>query len=223
MSAPTTTATERPNVQEMLVVHKVFRREFALIPLLVRRVAPADTAQAGRIAEHTRLVLDGLHMHHTGEDELLWPLLLERATPSTDLVHRMQAEHARVEELTGRLDELLPRWADGASPEIGSELADTLLDLRETLVGHLDEEEREILPLAAAHLSVAEWNAMGEHGRDAMSRAQLPLMFGAMLEDASPEERQWMLALLPAPIRLLMRTVGARKYRRYITAVRRTG
>ena len=53
-----------------------------------------------------------------------------------------------------------------------------------------------------------------------MSRDQLPIMFGAILEEADPAERAQMLALLPAPIRLLMRTLGARKYRRYITAVR---
>ena len=45
-------------------------------------------------------------------------------------------------------------------------------------------------------------------------------MFGAILEEADQVERAQMLALLPPPIRLLMRTVGARKYRRYISQVR---
>ena len=45
-------------------------------------------------------------------------------------------------------------------------------------------------------------------------------MFGAIMEEADPHERAQMMTLLPVPIRLLMRTVGARKYRRYIAAVR---
>jgi hypothetical protein len=53
-----------------------------------------------------------------------------------------------------------------------------------------------------------------------MSRAELPLMFGAILEEADPSERAQMMALLPAPVRVLMRTLGARKYRRYIAEVR---
>ncbi len=53
-----------------------------------------------------------------------------------------------------------------------------------------------------------------------MSSRQLPLMFGAILEEADEGERQRMLANLPAPIRVVMRTVAAWQYRRYITRVR---
>ena len=71
-----------------------------------------------------------------------------------------------------------------------------------------------------AHISVAEWDSLGEHGKESMSARQLPLMFGAILEEATEDERQRMLAHLPGPVRLVMRTVGARQYRRYITRVR---
>ena len=70
------------------------------------------------------------------------------------------------------------------------------------------------------HISVAEWDSLGEHGKDSMSARQLPLMFGSILEDADDDERARMLAHLPAPIRLVMRTIGARQYRRYVTRVR---
>ena len=53
-----------------------------------------------------------------------------------------------------------------------------------------------------------------------MSPRQLPLMFGAILEEADPGERERMLAHLPVPIRVLMRTLGAGQYRRYIRRVR---
>ncbi len=53
-----------------------------------------------------------------------------------------------------------------------------------------------------------------------MSPKQLPLMFGCILEDASPEEQTMMLSSLPVPVRLLMRAWGVRHYRRYITRVR---
>jgi hypothetical protein len=53
-----------------------------------------------------------------------------------------------------------------------------------------------------------------------MTRDQLPIMFGALLEDAQPDERAKMLTNLPLPIRLFMRTLGMRQYRRYIAAVR---
>ena len=53
-----------------------------------------------------------------------------------------------------------------------------------------------------------------------MSAKQLPLLFGSILEDADAQERAMMLAPLPAVVRVLVRTWGARRYRRYITRVR---
>ena len=41
-----------------------------------------------------------------------------------------------------------------------------------------------------------------------------------VLEEATPEERTRLLGVLPAPVRLLVRTVFARRYRRYVRRVR---
>src|SRR3712207_8884658 len=49
-----------------------------------------------------------LHLHHAGEDAMLWPVLLERVTPEAAVVSRMEAQHA---EVHARLD--LPRTALG--------------------------------------------------------------------------------------------------------------
>ena len=51
------------------------------IPRLVRQVAPGDIGRAAVVAGHARLVLGGLDLHHTGEDALLWPKLLDRDPP----------------------------------------------------------------------------------------------------------------------------------------------
>jgi hypothetical protein len=65
-----------------------------------------------------------------------------------------------------------------------------------------------------------EWNQLGQHGIDKVTRAQQPLMFGALLEEATPEERKLMLSLVPRPVRVLLRTVFAWQYRRRITRLR---
>jgi hemerythrin-like domain-containing protein len=215
-----TSAEARPDVHEMVVIHRVFRREFSAIPTLVRRVAEGDRARAETVGSHLGLILAGLHMHHTGEDEVLWPLLLERAAPSTGLVETMQSQHQRVDEYADQLGPLLDAWKAHPSPLGGEQLARIVEQFAQALLEHLDLEEREILPLVSRHISVAEWDSLGEHGKDSMSARQLPLMFGSILEEADEDERSRMLAHLPGPIRLVMRTVGARQYRRYITRVR---
>jgi nitrate reductase assembly molybdenum cofactor insertion protein NarJ len=216
----TTPTSDRPWVHEMVIVHRAFRRETRLLPGLVRQVADGDVERAGTVAGAVRLVLAGLEMHHTGEDAVLWPALLERAAPSTGLVETMQAQHHGIEDHLQRVEHLLPTWEAAPTRARGAALADVLERFAADLAQHLDLEEREILPLCLRYVTVAEWDSLGEHGIEKMTRSQLPLLFGALLEECTPEERRAMLAKLPLPVRLLVRTVGARQYRRFVSRVR---
>jgi hemerythrin-like domain-containing protein len=211
---------EKPDVNEMRVIHRVFRRELNALPGLIRRVPDGDTDRTAVVAQHAQFFLTGLHIHHTGEDENLWPLLLERAAPSTELIQTMQAQHERVHGYVDRSQEQLDVWRGTARSTDGEALAATLEQLRDALFEHLDQEEREILPLAEEYVSVEEWARLGEHGRDSTPRKELPIMFGAILEEADPEERARMLKLVPLPVRVILRTVGARQYSSYISKVR---
>ncbi|TIC88883.1 hemerythrin domain-containing protein [Nocardioides sp. GY 10113] len=219
MTATTPTA-ERPDIREMVVVHRAFRREFGASPAYVREVAPGDTARAALVADHLRLVMGGLEMHHTGEDVVLWPLLLERAAPSTGLVETMQAQHHAVDGYADQVGPLLAAWERGPTVEAGEELAALIERFTAALVEHLDLEEREILPLCLHHVTAAEWASMGDHGVEKMTKRQLPLLFGAVLEECDAAERRLMVSHLPAPVRLFLRTIGAWQYRRYVTALR---
>jgi hemerythrin-like domain-containing protein len=216
-SSDTQTLTD---VQDMVVVHRAFRRELALIPRLVRAVRAGDTGRAAVVADHARLCLQGLHLHHTGEDELLWPKLLERDAPDAELIYRMEAQHHTVEQLVDRLGPAIDRWVAEARPAVSEEVASTFERLATALLEHLDDEENHILPIAARTMTQAEWDELGEHGTSQMSPSQLPIMFGMVLEDATPDERIAMMGVLPGPVRLLMRTYGAWRYRRYVKSVR---
>ena len=208
------------DVHDMVVVHRVFRRELRLVPELVRQVRPGDTARAKVLADHARLILSGLHGHHTSEDLLLWPKLLERAAPDAALIHRMEAQHERVAAAIDRIEPALARWEAEARPAVTEEVAAAFDTMRVALLEHLDDEERHILPLAARHVTQAEWNELGEHGAGQTRKKLLPILFGAVAEEATPEEMVRILSTVPAPIRFLPRTVFARHYQRYISRVR---
>lgn len=220
MNVTSPVATPRPDVNEMVVIHRVFRREFTALPKLIRAGADGDVARGRIVAEHLTVILDGLHMHHTGEDAVLWPLLQVRAAPSTALVETMEHQHGIVDSRTHELRAQSDAWAQAPTSTGGERLARTVEGLSAVLFEHLELEEREILPLVSCHITVAEWQSLGEHGRDVMSARQLPLMFGAILEEADAGEKARLLAEMPLPVRLFLRTVGARQYRRYITRVR---
>lgn len=208
------TTTSRPDVQEMRVVHRMFRREYGMAAALVRAVPAGDRARAGVVAAHLVELGTMLHHHHLGEDDLVWPKLHLRTPISNDLVDRMESQHAHVGGLLELVAELLPRWsADGGATHRDA-LATALDELSPALDQHLLEEERDVLPLIEQHLSAAEWAQLGERAVAAIPKARMLVLFGYVLEDTSPDEQRLMLGVLPAPVRLVYRAVGRRRHER---------
>ncbi|WP_405968514.1 hemerythrin domain-containing protein [Streptomyces sp. NBC_00015] len=209
----------RPCTHEMIVVHRIFRRESALLPRLVRAVPDGGTPRAAKVARHLRDYLEGLHSHHSLEDELVWPLLRERA-PDDRLVARMEEQHQRIDKSLVAVTDWIPVWERAADHIAGEELALALDEHRTALLEHLDDEERLVLPLIAEHLTVAEWDLVGRRGLERVPKDKLLLALGAILEEATPTERAHFLGRTPLIGRLLWRAVGRRRYATACRALR---
>ncbi|WP_227981171.1 hemerythrin domain-containing protein [Nocardia spumae] len=208
------------DTHDMEVVHRGLRRESRLLIELVAAVAPGDTARAAVLADHFRLYRLGLQNHHEGEDELLWPLLLARVDLGTDIVLRMEAQHERVAATLTRLDTEVPAWEAAAAADERDALVASLTDHRAVLLEHLDDEEATLLPLAADHLTEAEWASQGEHLVAHTPKLALLTLFGIVLEDANPSERARLLSGLPAPVRGIWHLIGRPRYARHIRRIR---
>ncbi|WP_426507503.1 hemerythrin domain-containing protein [Dactylosporangium sp. McL0621] len=219
MSATIATA-ERPWVQEMIVVHRVFRRESQNLHDLIGAVRPGDTARAARLAGLAREYIEGLHGHHTSEDELLWPKLLARVDLDAELVLRMEQQHQTVDAGLQEVQRGLDAWERSPAEPERDALVAALARHRRDLLLHLDEEERQVLPLIHEHITAAEWAELGEHARTKTPKDKLLFMLGALLEDATPEERTRFLALLPLPARVLWKLVGKRSYDKQMREIR---
>lgn len=221
MGGTTMTTSTQPDTHGMVIVHRVFRRELRLLPELIGKVAEGNTERAAVLAEHLTDVVSALHHHHQGEDDLLWPRLLKRATLHADLVHRMEAQHVALSAVLDRIDELAPAWAATAGQGDRDELVTKLGEASVLLDQHLGEEEQEILPLTRQHLTREEWAELGERGAKSIEDKRKRMLFlGMILEDASPDEQRTFLAELPPPIRILWKLVGRKLYGGYIRQIR---
>ena len=218
-----TTSPTAPGCEthDMVLVHRAFRREFALLPRMVRAVSPGDLTQRGVICTHAREMTAMLHHHHTGEDELVWPRLRERAALDASLVDRAQTQHEVIGRLLAGLDDALRRFAETADPTPGSELASVLDQVSIALNEHLDEEEAAILPIVAETLTAGEWEELSQRGMAAMSKPRLLVLLGHILEEADNDERAAFLKHVPLPARVGYRLFGRRRYLREIAAQRR--
>jgi hemerythrin-like domain-containing protein len=208
------------DTRDMVLVHRVFRREFWLLALMMRQVTDGDTATAGRVFRHAREMLAALHQHHHSEDELLWPRLLQRAPVSADLVERMQAQHNAIAGILQRIEMTLPRWQRTALIRDAGTLTTEMEELHAQLDEHLGEEEQHVLPLVGQTITAAEWAELAQHGFAAMPKRRALVFLGYILESASPAERARFLHHVPPPVRLLYRVIGKRAFRRETATLR---
>jgi hemerythrin-like domain-containing protein len=182
------TGSPYADTSHMPKVHTMFRREFALLPALVQSVGDKDEERADVVAGHIRLLSLVLHHHHSGEDAVLWPLLLARAPREVDPVVRLAAgHHQAIDELLARIDVLLGNWASGAASEDGEALARALERLAVTAYEHMGLEEKLVLPVAERHVFASEWDTMVATEAASIPPEVGPVLAGMLMYEAGPE------------------------------------
>lgn len=214
-------STSGPGVdtQEMVLIHRVLRREFGQLPRLFRSSAN-DRARSKVVGAHAQEMLDFLHTHHTGEDELLFPLLRKRTTLDPDLMDRMDAQHAQVDDTVAAVNAELPVWTATADAATGEKMAARIEATMPTLIDHLAEEEQKLLPVVSVTLTQREWDALGKHGMSAIPLTRRLVILGHITEEADDAERRRFMQVIPAPARLAYKLIGHRQFTRETTALR---
>ncbi len=205
------TTTVGCDTTDMRIVHRLFRREFRLLPGLVCSVKPGDLGRAGIVAGHADEQIDALHHHHAGEDDLIWPRLSQRAALDAELIAAMGQQHQHIASLLAAAQTQLQAWRHSAT---GVDLIETLETLSGRLDAHLDQEERYVLPLVERYLTAQEWAEVGRRGMASIPRRRRLVFLGCILEDADPaERREFLAAHVPVAARIAYRLIGRRQYR----------
>lgn len=208
------------DTSDMVIVHRMFRRECALLRQLVAAVADGDVARARTVSGHAREVLDMLHHHHVGEDELLWPRLSARTRFNTDLLARMDSQHQGLAVLLEHAAPAFAEWQDTPTAHTNTPLTALLEQISTGLKEHFDEEEAEILPIVERVITAAEYQEVGRRGLVSIPLTRRLIVLGYLLEGTTPQERNDFLAAIPAPVRLAYRLIGARQHRNETTRLR---
>jgi hemerythrin-like domain-containing protein len=208
---------------DMLLVHRVFRREFEDMPRLIADVPNGATARAKVVAAHLNFMVDALHHHHKAEDELAWPVLMTRASARRNDIQRMADQHGDIDDAVNRVQSDLSAWTKAADPQSRDRLIAAVEDLSRLVVEHLDDEERNAVPIIEEHLTPDEWKAATKRGAAFLnSHPRLGIVLGGLVLDyASPEEGRKLMSGVPLPPRLMVMLFGTRmtaSYRRKLYA-----
>ena len=124
----------------------------------------------------------------------------------------------RVARLLEEAQTLLQAWPTGdAAAQRAAQ--DGLEALHAQLVDHLDQEEAKVLPLAAEHLSAAEWGALPGHGMANFHGDKIWLILGLIRERMTDTQRAAMLEHLPPPALDMWSGFGEQAFKDYCTMV----
>ncbi len=215
----TPTAETRPDTSDMLAVHNALRTALSSAPSFVGS-ATGDAARRAMIANYYDNVLRFLEVHHHGEEELVFPLLVERCPDQRTLVTHAQDEHEAVIGLIAAADQKRLGWEEEGDPASG-DFVDALVTLHDTVGTHLDTEEATILPIASEHLSAEEWGRLPGHAMMSFGGDKIWLILGIIREQMTPDQRAQMLANMPPPARQMWAEMGEASFDELMVEVRR--
>lgn len=210
----------RPDTSDMPAVHKVFRSSLGSGPDFVASAEGADERRA-LIANYYANLMAFLEVHHDGEEMLVFPLLVERAPEHKAIIEQAESQHADVVGLMHAVKESLSSWEVNGDSE-GPEVIRSLMALDAVLSPHLDQEEAEIVPLAAEHLTVEEWGMLPGHGFANFTGDKIWLILGLIRENFTNEQRDAMLEHMPPPARQMWESAGETSFNDLIAQVRQT-
>jgi len=162
-----------------------------------------------------------LEAHHDGEEELVFPLLIERVPEQKALIERVAGQHTEVVGLMGAVRDSLGSW-DAKGDAEASGVVRSLRSLDDVLSPHLDQEEAKIVPLAAEHLTVEEWGALPGHAMGSFGGDKIWLIMGLIRENFTEQQRDMMLEHMPPPARQMWETMGEASFNDLIAQVRQT-
>jgi hemerythrin-like domain-containing protein len=208
------------DTRDMLAVHDVFKKAFGDAPGQLASVSDGDAQRARYLADYLGEVLWLLHAHHAGEDEILFPLLSRRAPEERELFSRMEAQHAALLSSLQAAESAAERFGRSGSAVDGQALAGACKSLREALVEHLDQEEKDVLPIAARCVSPPEWGALPAHALSHYEGTRVWLPFGLVLEAMSDAMREDLLAHVPPPVSQMWFGGGSDAFAREMATIR---
>lgn len=216
----TESARVRPDTSDMAAVHKVLRASLASGPGFVASATGDDTRRA-LIANYYFNLMEFLKVHHDSEEELVFPLLIERDPEHRAVVDRATDQHADVVGRMLAVNDSVDAWetkGDAQAPELLS----SLQALDEVLTPHLDQEEAELVPAAAEYLTVEEWGALPGHAMATFKGDKIWLIMGLIRENFTQQQRDAMLANMPPPARQMWENIGEASFNELIAEVRET-
>ena len=209
----------------MYMAHHAFRRDLARFAVAARQT-PVDDVEVWRaLAVRWEQFGKVLHHHHTTEDDVLWPQLLDIVDAAGDTAGRetleaMEAEHDQIDPLLAACASGFGAMAQAPDAATRDRLAETTEAARDTLSAHMGHEETEALPLVQALLSAEGWERVEKAAGAGKSASDLMFLVPWVADGLTPEQLDAAFRSVGQAFRVLLALTRRRYARRERVAFR---
>ena len=199
---------QHADIRLYLVVHESLRVTLDRFVRASDRLDPATLATV--FPERWGVLERGLHTHHEHEDRDFFPMIVAASPDQGPLIEQLEREHAELVVLLDAVDVATKALVAAPGDDTRRTLHDAVAAVRDTLVPHLDIEDAQMLPAAAATVDAKEWEDASDRALRSTPKADMPIVAGILDEvtHSFPPDRQ------PPPPPMLLRVMLAVSWRR---------
>lgn len=216
MTGPGTYSTD---TSDMFAVHKALLSSLDAAPAYVLG-AGDDADRVEMIGSYYENVLELLHVHHSGEDELLYPLLEERCADGRAEITRINDQHRVLDPHLDAGRSAIATWRSTPTREGAQATVDALAAINTTLRPHLSDEEVTVVPLCSVWLSPEEWAQLPAHALQSFRADKVWLALGLVFEQLTQEQRDAILSGMPPELQTVWNEQWQPAFSDFIAQVR---
>ena len=198
---------EQLKTQDMVYVHNTMRDAF-------ERAAMLDNMDLNNIEQRDAVILyfdamlSFIQSHHEAEDFVLWPNLLERAEADADIIRHGMNQHEELADLLPAAQKALVALRQDPNITALTELKTTLVEMGAMLTQHLNDEENNVLPICAQHITQDEWAQLPQHTLQKLEGPVLMMVIGLVRHAFDDTYRAAMDANMPPPLKQAWQSEG---------------
>jgi hypothetical protein len=197
------------------IIHAAVRRDLGRFETALRSFPAGDGSRARQLRRAWATIDRQLTHHHESEDAHVWPYVRSLGVVDPALLDSMVREHEDMSRglasVSAALDALV---ADPTTERAGS-AAEAVTATARVTIGHLDHEERDIMPVIMEREDTPEWKAVEKQLRKG-SPSHAGELFAWLQDGGDPRGLTALTRTVPAPVRLVLSKGFGRSYHREV-------
>jgi hemerythrin-like domain-containing protein len=196
------------------VVHTALRRAPHRLAATAQAIDPSDRGRTAALARYWKGYAAEVLSHHTIEDVVFFPALVERVPETARHMARLGSEHHHLDALMTACTNAVEDLRRDPGADATAELASHFQALARLMDDHLEYEDVEILPLFQEHFSGEEYEALEQQAMKQVKMGpQAAFAVPFVVDAATTEQFTQLFAQAPAPLKVLYRVTRGRHAR----------